>query len=630
MSSIENFRNRIEESLTKQISLQGSMDMDQSGTQTIIDSLRSGELIVSVAGEINRGKSTFLNALMGIKIFPSRATVCTAGVTVLDNGKSPLAEVVYKNGKKENIELDDNEPGKTLANYISRTNKNVKDINSLNIKYPNKFSGNGILLVDTPGVNDPENWREEITYNYMSASDAVIMLLDPVQPLSASEVEFLKNKILDSCIEKLIFVVNKIDDIPINDRQSVLDRIQKGLSKHVTNPNIFSVSSKRALNAKLNDNNDLYISSGFKKFEEYLLQFLLKGRGGALLDTKINKGLNISDDIQENINNRLGALELEKDVVKKKLNDAKKGLSSFENKKKELQKNIKTEEKEIVSKLKTVILNRKRYFDNTLKKMILNEPQLTSLRTNVLDFQKETVTLFTDKINDINKRLIAKYQTQAIKMISDIKQLLSSLGKQAVLSTKGLRVDKKERSLEINQDNSEVKSGATIGGIVGASTGALAAANATVVYAGALWTFTSLGVAVMGALSGGLGLLAGAGIAAYLKKQKKEKAQDHYIETTAIVDNSKACDAVANFLKGMERQSVVAGGMILKSFIDQAITPIDKQISDQNNLIDNIKNDLAKTQNDQKSTKTELLDNNNKLNTINNDYNSIRSDIQAI
>ena len=37
------------------------------------------------------------------------------------------------------------------------------------------------------------------------------------------------------------------------------------------------------------------------------------------------------------------------------------------------------------------------------KKMILNEPQLTSLRTNVLDFQKETVTLFTDKINDINK-----------------------------------------------------------------------------------------------------------------------------------------------------------------------------------------------------------------------------------
>jgi len=201
MSSIENFRSRLKDTLNKQIQLQKSMNMDQNDSQNIIESLQSGELVVSVAGEINRGKSTFLNALMGNKIFPSRATVCTAGVTVLDNGESPLAEVVFNNGNKEKIDLTGGEPAKILAGHISRTNENVREISSLNIKYPNPFSGNGIRLVDTPGVNDPENWREEITYNYLSASDAVIMLLDPVQPLSKSEVEFLKDKILDSCID---------------------------------------------------------------------------------------------------------------------------------------------------------------------------------------------------------------------------------------------------------------------------------------------------------------------------------------------------------------------------------------------------------------------------------------------
>ena len=75
-----------------------------------------------------------------------------------------------------------------------------------------------------------------------------------------------------------------------------------------------------------------------------------------------------------------------------------------------------------------------RLYSKLIGRRLGTESDGTSLRANALDFQKETVTLFTDKINDINKRLIAKYQTQTIEMISGIKQLLSSLGKQAVLS----------------------------------------------------------------------------------------------------------------------------------------------------------------------------------------------------
>ena len=118
--------------------------------------------------------------------------------------------------------------------------------------------------MDTPGVNDPDSWREEITYNYLGASDAVIMLLDPGQALSDSEVEFLKDKILDSCIEKLIFVVNKIDDIPLKERATVRNRIESGLSRYVTTPHIYALSSKQALTAKMNKDDNLFISSGFK------------------------------------------------------------------------------------------------------------------------------------------------------------------------------------------------------------------------------------------------------------------------------------------------------------------------------------------------------------------------------
>jgi len=216
----------------------------ETGTNTetihdLMESLKHGELSVAVVGEINRGKSTFLNALMGTKLFPSSAAVCTSGVTVLDNDENPRAEIIYKNGKIEKFNLDINNPSKTLMSVVSRRNEKVKDIKMVRLWYPNPFCGNGVVLVDTPGVNDPEYWREDITYEFLAVADAVIMLLDPMQPLSASEVEFLEHKILARSIANLIFVVNKIDDVSIDDRQVALRRIESMLTKYVPNPIIY-------------------------------------------------------------------------------------------------------------------------------------------------------------------------------------------------------------------------------------------------------------------------------------------------------------------------------------------------------------------------------------------------------
>jgi hypothetical protein len=137
---------------------------------------------------------------MGAKIFPSRATVCTAGVTILDNGPTPSAEIIYRNKKPQRIDLPLEDPSAKLTEIVSRKNTEVKDVQMVRVWYPNKFTGNGIVLVDTPGVNDPENWREEITYSYLAQADAVIMLLDPMQPLSKSEIhiQYFKQNFLNS------------------------------------------------------------------------------------------------------------------------------------------------------------------------------------------------------------------------------------------------------------------------------------------------------------------------------------------------------------------------------------------------------------------------------------------------
>ena len=623
------YREKITTILNEQVELQKSLGIDMSESNRIIQDLKTGELIVAVVGEINRGKSTFLNALMGDQVFPSRATVCTAGVTVLDNGDEPQAEIIYTNGKKEKLNLPLIQPAVVLSDYISRTNKNVRGINSLNIKFPNQFSGNGILLVDTPGVNDPENWREEITYNYLGAADAVIMLLDPGKPLSASETEFLKDKILDQSIEKLIFVVNKIDNFPIADRIGVMKRIKSLLSQYVTSPEIHAVSSKDALKSKLNNDDSLFVTSGFKKFEEFLLDFLMKGRGGALLETKINRGLVILGNIDDNINNRNGSLDSEKDVVKKKLSSAKRELTIFEKKKKTLKKNISSEHKNITKKLESIITSKQKFFNSTVKPSIINEPSLQQLRVKVLNFQKEIIKLFGDTVNKANKQLVIKYRTDSVGIMSDVKQILSSLGNQAISSAQTLKVNNKQQTTKKITDNTDIKTGATVGGAVGGVLGAAAASQAVFATSAGLMAFTTLGTFLMGALTGGLGLIAGAGIAAYLKKQKKENMKSNYIESNEIVNNDKAAIAVQNFLKGMKSQSKVVGGMIVHSFIEQAIVPLETQFTDQGRLINIIENDLKKTVKDQDLVRQELEAYSNKSNDLRKDYDSILSQIIA-
>ena len=95
------FRNDLKNILINHKNMHDELNINNSSILEIEESLNSGELIISVVGEVNRGKSKFLNALLESSLFPSRATVCTAGVTILDNGSNPEAEIIYKNGKVE-------------------------------------------------------------------------------------------------------------------------------------------------------------------------------------------------------------------------------------------------------------------------------------------------------------------------------------------------------------------------------------------------------------------------------------------------------------------------------------------------------------------------------------------------
>src|SRR6185295_16441862 len=84
-------------------------------------------------------------------------------------------------------------------------------VHHVDLRAPVAILDDKLTIVDTPGVNDINEQRAEITYGYIPRADAALFLLDATQILTASERQFLEERILRSSRDRLIFVIAKID-----------------------------------------------------------------------------------------------------------------------------------------------------------------------------------------------------------------------------------------------------------------------------------------------------------------------------------------------------------------------------------------------------------------------------------
>jgi hypothetical protein len=227
--------------------------------QVRIPKLDQGRFSLVVLGEFNHGKSTFINALLALSdpwatgagsvppavepLLPVGITPTTAVLTLIRYGERPAAQAVFDDGRR--LLLD---PGK-LADWLTVEGVQAasESLSHVEIEHPAPFLRESITVVDTPGVNDINQQRADITYGYVPRADAAVFLLDATQILTASERRFLEERILRSCRDRLVFVVSKADLLDDADVQEATEFARRHLSGLVSAPSVFPVSAKRAL-----------------------------------------------------------------------------------------------------------------------------------------------------------------------------------------------------------------------------------------------------------------------------------------------------------------------------------------------------------------------------------------------
>ncbi len=239
--------------------------------------LASNQLHLAVLGQMKRGKSSFINALMGAEILPTGVLPVTAVITEIKYGLAPEAIILYSTGAREQVDLG------TLADYITESGNpgNKKQVASVELAYPSPFLESGIIIIDTPGIGSTHAHNTRTTEGYLEQVDAGIVVLSVDPPITEVESHFIRN--VKEEVPKLFFVLNKVDTVSADEVSHISRFLEEELSRlQIESPEIFRLSARRAMEG-LGKPPATAASSGIEIFEERLRTFLLEEKDRVLV-----------------------------------------------------------------------------------------------------------------------------------------------------------------------------------------------------------------------------------------------------------------------------------------------------------------------------------------------------------
>jgi hypothetical protein len=180
--------------------------------KAVIDSVREMRLAVGVVGQAKRGKSTLVNGLLGCsddKFAPVDRFPATNVVSCFADGPKEKVTVLFgpDGGDAKTI------PGAEIKHYACEDFNpgNQKGVKVIEVIAPFPRLGNDVVLVDTPGADNAlSNLHDIVLLDYLPRLDAVIFLVTVDEPLTASELELLK-QVKRSDVKKVLFAMNKAD-----------------------------------------------------------------------------------------------------------------------------------------------------------------------------------------------------------------------------------------------------------------------------------------------------------------------------------------------------------------------------------------------------------------------------------
>jgi hypothetical protein len=215
--------------------------------------LGRADLVVAVAGDFKRGKSSLINALLGMRLLPTRVAPATAVPCVLRYAPALIVQVFFRDERPAAII-----PPVDLERYalISLPEEDESlvafraEVMRLEIGLPWHLPRD-VTVMDLPGLNEEEG-RADMAMAALAGADAVLMVLSATQLLAEDETLFLE-RLWAGGYRTLIIAINYLDQLANGDLALVEERAARLLAPYseTLDRDVFLVSARSALAARL-------------------------------------------------------------------------------------------------------------------------------------------------------------------------------------------------------------------------------------------------------------------------------------------------------------------------------------------------------------------------------------------
>lgn len=246
---------------------------------TLGERFREGRFHVSVLGEFKRGKSTFVNALVGEEVLPTGVVPVTAVTTEVRYGE-PAALVVFGDGREQRISPD------RLWDFVTEAGNpaNERNVARVVVWVPAPLLAPGVVLVDTPGLGSIFGHDETARRALFDANGAILVLAADA-PLSENERQLLA--ILSERRAPTFIVLNKIDHLTIDERAEVRRFVTRAVADEIGRQEpLYCVAARPALEARRDGREPGEEAGDFGRFADAFGRFVATD----LVETRIETG----------------------------------------------------------------------------------------------------------------------------------------------------------------------------------------------------------------------------------------------------------------------------------------------------------------------------------------------------
>lgn len=197
--------------------------------QQISRDISRERFVVSVVGEFNHGKSTFLNHLLNDAAkLPVDDLPTTAILTRIRYANRPQMAVFDEKGsRKALLDIKPESWNGLVANNFGQEEPKGSAI----VGIPDTWLGkHNLEIIDCPGVGDLSKERARVIGEILNRTDGAIIALNATAALSNSERLFIKNRILARKTPFTLVIINKLDLVNKEERNRIVKYIKDVLA----------------------------------------------------------------------------------------------------------------------------------------------------------------------------------------------------------------------------------------------------------------------------------------------------------------------------------------------------------------------------------------------------------------